>query len=103
MKINGPDGMGPLKAYISQMKQDKTAQKEQKEQKDGRILGDSVKISKEAMEIKSYRSKLDKLPAIREELVTALKQSIKDGSYRPDSKKIAAGIIAERGLDKTRP
>lgn len=99
MKINGPDGIGPLKAYISQMKKDRTVQKEEK---DGQFLEDSVEISKKAMEIQSYRSALGKLPVIREELVEALKQNIRDGSYRPDSEKIAAGIIAERCLDKTR-
>ena len=71
MKINGPDGIGPLKAYISQMKKDRTVQKEEK---DGQILEDSVEISKKAMEIQSYRSALGKLPVIREELVEALKQ-----------------------------
>lgn len=99
VKINGPGGIGPLKAYTSQIKKDKTVQKEQN---DGQILEDSVEISKEAMEIQSYRSMLDKLPAVREDMVAALKQSIQDGSYQPDSEKIAAGIISDRYLDKTR-
>ncbi|MFX4261980.1 flagellar biosynthesis anti-sigma factor FlgM [Pelotomaculum propionicicum] len=97
MKINGPGGIGPLKAYTAQIKKDKSAQKGQN---NGQILGDSVEISKEAMEMQSYRSMLDKLPAVREELVASLKQSIQDGSYRPDSEKIAAGIISDRNLDK---
>ena len=98
MKINGPGGMGPIKAYISQMKKDQAVQKEQN---DGQILGDKVEISKEAMEIQSYRNMLDKLPAVREDLVAALKQSIQDGSYQPDCEKIAAGIISDRFADKT--
>lgn len=99
MKINGPGGIGPLKAYISQVKKEKS---EKIEQKDGQILDDSVEISKEAMEIQTYRNMLDKMPAVREELVAALRQSIQDGTYRPDSEKIAAGIISDRRLDKTR-
>ncbi len=102
MKINGSDGIGPIKAYISQMKKDKVEPKAQEIPKDGRILEDSVEISKEAMSIKTYKGVLDKLPAIREELVNALKQSVEDGTYRPDNEKIALGIIAERHLDKGR-
>jgi negative regulator of flagellin synthesis FlgM len=98
VKINGPGGIGPLKAYTSQIKKEAV----QKEKNDGQILEDSVEISKEAMEIQSYRSMLNKLPAVREDLVAALKQSIEDGSYQPDSEKIAAGIISDRYLDKTR-
>jgi negative regulator of flagellin synthesis FlgM len=98
VKINGPGGLGPIKAYTSQMKKDQAVQKEQNE---GQISGDKVEISKEAMEIQSYRNMLDKLPAVREDLVAALKQSIQDGSYQPDSEKIAAGIISDRHADKT--
>lgn len=99
MKIDGPGGIGPLKAYTSQMKKNMTVQKGQE---DGQILGDSVELSKEAMEMQTYRSMLDKLPAVREDLVTALKQRIQDGTYQPDSEKIAAGIISDRHLDKAR-
>lgn len=99
MKINGPGGIGPLKAYISQIKKEKAVIIEQK---DGQTLGDSVEISKEAMEIQTYRNLLDKIPEVREDLVAALRQSIQDGTYRPDSEKIAAGIISDRRLDKTR-
>lgn len=99
MKINGPGGIGPLKAYVSQVKKEQVVKIEQK---DGQILEDSVEISKEAMEIQTYRNMLDKMPAVREDLVAALRQSIQDGTYRPDSEKIAAGIISDRRLDKTR-
>ncbi len=97
VKINGPGGIGSIKAYTNQMKNDKTVQKGQN---NSQIPGDSVEISKEAMEMQSYRSMLDKLPAVREDLVAALKQSIQEGSYKPDSEKIAAGIISDRNLDK---
>ena len=97
VKINGPGGIGPIKAYTTQMKKDKSVQKEQN---NSQVPGDSVEISKEAMEMQTYRSMLDKLPEVREDLVAALKQSIQDGSYRPDSEKIAAGIISDRKLDR---
>lgn len=98
MKINGPGGIGPIKAYTSQIKKDKAGSKE----KAGESQTDRLEISKEAMEVKSYRSALDNIPAVREDLVTALKQSIDEGSYQPDSEKIAAGILKEKLLDRTR-
>lgn len=96
MKINGPGGMGPIKAYTSQIKKDKAESKD----KAGESQSDTLEISKEAMKLQSYRSALDNIPAIREDLVTALKQSIEEGSYQPDSEKIAAGIIREKLLDR---
>lgn len=99
MKINRPGEIGPLQAYSSQIKKDNVVKKEQK---DGQILEDSVEISKEAKEIQTYRSMLDKLPGVRDELVAALKKEIEDGTYRPDSGKIADGIISDRLLDKSR-
>lgn len=60
-----------------------------------------MEIPKEAMEFKSYLNLIDKLPAVREALVAALKQSIQDGSYQPECEKIAAGIISDRYADKT--
>lgn len=99
MKINRPGEIGPLQAYSSQIKKDKVVKKEQN---DGHILEDSVEISKEAKEIQTYRSMLDKMPEVRDALVAALKKEIQDGTYRPDSEKIADGIISDRRLDKSR-
>ena len=98
MKINGPGGMGSIKAYTSQIKKDKAGSKD----KAGESQTDRLEISKEAMELKSYRSALDNIPAVREDLVTALKQSIDEGSYQPNSEKIADGIIKEKLLDRNR-
>ncbi len=98
MKINGPGGMGPIKAYTSQIRKERTGSKE----KTGESQSDTLEISKEAMELQSYRSALDNMPSVREDLVAALKQSISDGSYQPDSDKIAAGILKEKFLDSSR-
>jgi negative regulator of flagellin synthesis FlgM len=98
MKINGPGGLGPIKAYTSQIRKDKAGSKE----KAGESQADTLEISKEAMELQSFRSALDNIPEVREELVTALKQSIDEGSYQPDSDKIAAGILREKFLDSNR-
>ncbi|MDD4766446.1 MAG: flagellar biosynthesis anti-sigma factor FlgM [Desulfotomaculaceae bacterium] len=98
MKINWPGGNGTLKTCTDQMKKDNDVQKGQQ---DGQIIGDSAEISRETMERLTYRSMLGKWPSVRENLVAALKKSIQDGSYQPDSKKIAAGI-SYRHLNKTR-
>lgn len=98
MKINSTGGMGPIKAYTSQIRKDKTGSKE----KTGESQSDTLEISKEAMELQSYRSTLANMPAVREDLVAALKQSISDGTYQPDSDKIAAGILKEKLLDSNR-
>ena len=98
MKINGPGGMGPIKTYSSQVRKDKAGSKE----KAGESQGDTLEISKEAMELQSYRCALDNIPAVREDLVAALKQSIDEGSYQPDNDKIAAGILRENFLDRNK-
>ncbi len=98
MKINGPGGMGPIKAYTSQIRKDKAGSKD----KAGESQSDTLEISKEAMELQSYRSALDNIPAVREDLVTDLRQRIDEGSYQPDSDKIAAGILKEKLLDRAR-
>ncbi len=98
MKINGPGGLGPIKAYTSQIRKDKAGSKE----KAGESQADTLEISKEAMELQSFRSALDNIPEVREDLVTDLKQRIDEGSYQPDSDKIAAGILREKFLDSNR-
>ncbi len=98
MKINGPGGMGPIKAYTSQIRKERTGSKE----KTGESQSDTLEISKEAMELQSYRSALENMPSVREDLVTDLKQRIEEGSYQPDSDKIAAGILKEKFLDSNR-
>jgi len=98
VKINGPGGIGPIRAYTSQIKKDRAGSRG----KAGENQADRLEISKDAMELQAYRSALDNIPAIREDLVAALKQSIEEGSYQPDSEKIAAGIIKEKLLDRNR-
>ena len=98
MKINGPGGLGPIKAYTSQIRKDKAGSKE----KAGESQADTLEISKEATELQSFRSALDNIPEVREDLVTDLKQRIDEGSYQPDSDKIAAGILREKFLDSNR-
>lgn len=97
MKINGTGGIDPIKAYSTQLKKDNA---EVKNKADGQVRGDTVEISTEARKIQNYKGILTEMPAVREDLVASLKQKIQDGSYRPDSEKIAAALIEESRLDK---
>jgi negative regulator of flagellin synthesis FlgM len=95
VKINGTGGFDAIKAYSSQLKK-ADANKKASEQ----ARGDTIEISPEAREMRSYRPMLDKLPPVREDLVVSLKQRIQDGTYQPDDEKIAAGVIKESRLDQ---
>lgn len=98
LKIEGPGGIDPLKAYTSQLKQ-----KEKAETKIAASEGahhDTLEISPEARQMQLYKRALDDMPAVREDLVASLKQKILEGSYKPESEIIADGIIEERLLDK---
>lgn len=93
MKVSGTGGIEAVKAYTAQLKKDKTESKDKAGQ---RVLADSLEISSKGKKIQYYKEILDKMPEIREELVASLKKRIQDGTYQPDSEKIADGIIRER-------
>ncbi|MEW5762754.1 MAG: flagellar biosynthesis anti-sigma factor FlgM [Bacillota bacterium] len=59
-----------------------------------------VAISREARELQEYRARLRDLPEVREKLVEELREKVESGTYRPDAKRIAQGIIAEHRLDR---
>lgn len=97
LKINGTGGIDHIKAYTKQQQKETD---EVKNKPGGQIRGDTLEISTEARRMQKYKGMLAEIPAVREELVDSLKQRIKDGSYRPDSEKIAAGLIEENLSDK---
>ncbi|AEG15360.1 flagellar biosynthesis anti-sigma factor protein FlgM [Desulfofundulus kuznetsovii DSM 6115] len=61
---------------------------------------DSVEISDRARELQFYRLHLKKLPEVRVELVESVKKRLAEGTYLVDRKKVAAGIMEERRLDR---
>lgn len=97
MKVNGMGGIDPIKNYMSQLQKRNAGENDKISTQD---RGDTLEISAEAKKMQNYKGMLDKIPAVREDLVASLKQKIENGSYRPDSEKIAAGIVEERRLDK---
>lgn len=95
MKINGTGGIDPIKAYSAHLKKADT-----KDKAGGQTRGDTFEISPEAMKIQSYLVRLENVPEVRDDLVASLKKQVKEGTYSPDSKRIASGILQERLIDK---
>jgi len=93
--VNGTGGIDIVKVYSAQLKKAEANKKAS-----GQSGGDTFEISPEAKKIQSYLTRLEKLPEVREDLVSSLKKQIEEGSYRPDSERIASGILRERLIDK---
>ena len=98
MKINGTGGVDSLNAYTNQMIKKKTGKKDRAE---GHVQGDRLEISSEAKKIQFYKELLNEMPAVREDLTASLRQRIQDGAYRPDSERIADGIIRDWISDRS--
>ena len=61
---------------------------------DKSALGESsVKLSDQAQQMKSIEARLKDLPEVDSERVAQLKQAIADGSYKPDSSRIADKLL----------
>ncbi|MFZ5611288.1 MAG: flagellar biosynthesis anti-sigma factor FlgM [Bacillota bacterium] len=96
MKISGFKPAGEvLKAYDRNQ-----ADKKSKLNKADWPAGDSVQLSGEARFKKEIEAALKNLPEVREDLVNRIKKDIQAGTYKPDTDKIADGILQERLLDK---
>jgi len=96
VKIDGTgSGADVIRVYKAQEKKDHVAVKQGAECKT-----DTLEISSEAKKMQCYRNLLRNLPEVREELVASLQERIRDGAYRPEGKRIAAGILEERRLDR---
>lgn len=61
--------------------------------------GDRVKLSQQVRELHAARAAISQMPDIREEKVTAIRAQIEAGTYKVDSEKIAAKMIAEALFD----
>jgi anti-sigma28 factor (negative regulator of flagellin synthesis) len=92
MRLYGLCEVRPLKAHIPLIKKDRTMQEEKN---DFQSMRDRVYVLQVALKNLSCRRMYDKKSAVREDLVAALNKSIQDGLYKPDTEKIAAGIISD--------
>lgn len=98
VRLNGSCEIGFLKVCIPLIKKDRTMQKEKN---DLQSLMDRVDVLQEAIKILSCKSRYDKKSTVREALAAGLKKRIQDNLYKPDSEKIAAGIISDILLAQT--
>lgn len=96
MKIPGIGDSASLRAYAAQDLGKKSALKDE-----GAAIGkDTADISSKAKEMYLYRTELDKLPSIRQDLVDGIKQRIINGTYKADATAIANEMFNESRLDK---
>ncbi len=56
---------------------------------------DTVEFSPKFAEVQSLTTKLQQLPDIRSDRVSALKQQIQQGTYKPDPSEVAAAILGD--------
>lgn len=55
---------------------------------------DKIEISDEAREFQIAKSAFDKLPEIREDKVSEIKDEISKGNYKPSSREVAEKILS---------
>ena len=60
---------------------------------------DEVVLSKEAQEVLQLKERLSQTSDIRQERIAELKRQIESGTYRPDSREVAARLLKTRVLD----
>lgn len=95
MVINGTNGIDATKAYGLQ--QQNKANPKTRNTASKPENSDILEISPEARQARTYQAALKNLPEVREDLVSAIKRGIQNGTYKPDPVKIADGII-ESGI-----
>ena len=93
--INGTNGIDATKAYGLQ--QQSKANPKTRDAASKLDNSDILEISPEARQARTYQAALKALPEVRDDLVTAVKKGIQNGTYKPDPLKIAEGII-ESGI-----
>ena len=76
------------------------AQKQAQQVQARREQTSEVALSREAKELQEYRARLRELNDVREKLVEELREKVEAGTYRPDARRIARGIIEEHRLDR---
>jgi len=56
---------------------------------------DTVQFSPKFAEVQNLTSKLQQLPEIRSDRVSALRQQIQQGTYKPDPSEVAGAILGD--------
>ena len=63
---------------------------------------DKVVLSSEARELSALRARLAQIPDVREERVAALREALRQGTYRVSPEEIADKMIARSLVDRLR-
>ncbi|MEW5706869.1 MAG: flagellar biosynthesis anti-sigma factor FlgM [Actinomycetota bacterium] len=104
MKISNEQVRKALESYVRQVEGKKSNRVEKEKSSESKVgeskRGDSVTFTARSEEFKRARELYDKLPDIRKDLVSELKNKIKSGSYEVTSKEIADKIIYRTFVDK---
>jgi negative regulator of flagellin synthesis FlgM len=95
MKIHGnkpPDGqeINPSAQKVSQTHAQNKPEKLEKTQS-----VDKVEISGQGKKVAELMSAIEQLPAVREEKIKAIKESLESGNYQVDSLKTAQNLLDE--------
>jgi len=104
MKINSPNDIVNLNKTCSEKRVKKNEQSSktdplQQGENKTNATGDIVNISAEAAQIRELKSIIKNIPDIRESRINAIKDEVKNGTYRTDSDQTARSIIRENLLD----
>ena len=58
---------------------------------------DTVRLSSTSSDVQTLAASLAQVPEVRADRVQALQQQVRNGSYSPDSQKVADAMIQENG------
>lgn len=96
MKVGPPNKPDAAKVYGVQQKQPRKTEKPGKENR----VGDSYEPSAEIQGLQQLKEKLREIPDVREELVVRLRREIAAGTFKPNPRQIAQGILEELRLNR---
>lgn len=96
MKIQNEESVKHLSSLLKGATEKEASTKAPKETE---TEGDKVQLSPRAKEFQRIKDALETVPEIREEKVAELKESVKKGTYNPDTKKTAENLIKESLID----
>lgn len=86
-KVFGNSGIGPIDRIRNK------GQVKKGDQASGSTASDRVQFSDTLQQVKQARSTGSSADVQRSEKLQALKEQIADGTYRPDSRKVAASLL----------
>lgn len=95
MEISDNNSNIKIDAYSKQIQVDNKKEAPPQKETQNAAKDDSVKLSKEALELQKANEKLKEIPDVNEDKVNELKNRIENGSYKIDSEKTADNMIRE--------